>query len=100
MKTRITRRILEDRLNCFANTVGYVVGYNKGNIFLDKVPCKNLYRIMLKTEGETNLFSTDSVYTPSELLQCLNFAMRAIQLDRLDGKFSGAYWASNKITVN
>ena len=98
---RITKKILDQRLKDFANITGYIVGYAKGNICLDKVPCQPLYRIIKITDrGEVDLFSSGECYTTSELNKCLAFAMRAIQLDRLDGEESSQYWASNKITVN
>lgn len=92
---------LKNQLASLANVLGMRIGYSSGCIFLDNVPESNRWRLVKKTSQglEASIFGHDC-YTKKEWIELLKFANRCIQLDRLNGKDSAQYWASNKCDIN
>lgn len=96
---RYTKKDAIGQVKRLANVLGLIYGYNQGNIMLSKT--YSGYQIVKigKGKSESALFD-NSYHTAKDIYHLCNFAMRAIQLDRLNGEDSASYWPKNKYSVN
>jgi hypothetical protein len=97
----IYNKPLKTQLAALGNALGLQVGYDVGCIYLDNVPCSNQWRLVKKTKNglEASIFGHNA-YTKKQWIDLIQFALRCMQLDRLDGKESAQYWPTNKCEIN
>lgn len=99
MSNRFTKKDAIARVKELCNVLGKQYGYNNGNWFLKQVYGGYLIMQMGERGTQSPPFGHD-IHSAREIWQLCNFAMRAIQLDRLDGEFSASYWPKNKCDIN
>ena len=91
MKT-ITKDAVQSRLEALNRTLGY---YDQPCALKLSDEWKGIEVIQVIDGIIHHPFGHD-VYSKKELYYIINFALRAIQLDRLNGADSGQYWPSIK----
>ena len=101
MSNRVTRQVAENQFKRLCDALGKRVAtsYNDvGAWQLNYAQCYGGYQIqeiVTSTGGISEPFSSSRM-SGKELYDYVNFALRAIQIDRLNGKDSAQYWPADK----
>lgn len=87
---------LQLRVKELANVLGKRYGSEVGDLYLEKRTSGYTILEVTNENGGVCCPFGDHVYSLPEMLAVINFALRAIQVDRLNGRDSAQYWPDKK----
>lgn len=101
---RVSRAVVESRFRALCDALGKRIATGPrdvGSWRLDYAQCYGGYTIVevSTSGGEFHPFSAlGRRLSGAEMEEIINFTLRAIQIDRLNGADSAQYWPDDKIT--
>ena len=106
MADRVSKKMVENQFAWLCNVLGKRIAKDYKDVgawMLESERGTSFEIVEIGGDGKDSKYPINifghHCYTAREMFDCIQFALRAIQLDRLNGADSAQYWPNDKATT-